>query len=146
MNNLNLLSKPCHETFSSLKNPVFMLVFTVFGIIPTRQANPDFNCFCLGDLTRRGSVWFPLSSTHGVYGLLLSKSYQRRYHRSGLLELFTVAWTINRYALPVWYMLFIVVTITWNWPDFNVFIIGNVVKTASLSNKGSAAFLHCSVK
>ena len=25
-------------------------------LIPTRQANPDFNCFCLGDLTRRDSV------------------------------------------------------------------------------------------
>ena len=25
-------------------------------IIENRQANPDFNCFCLGDLTRRDSI------------------------------------------------------------------------------------------
>lgn len=35
MNNLNLLSKRCHEAFSNLKSPVFTRVFSVFGIIPT---------------------------------------------------------------------------------------------------------------
>ena len=53
--------------------------------IPTRQANPDFNSFCLGDLSRRDAIRLPLSLTHGVYGLLLSKSY----HRYDLLSLFT---------------------------------------------------------
>ncbi len=37
MNNLKLLSKRCHEAFSNLKNPVFMRVFSVFGIIPTQR-------------------------------------------------------------------------------------------------------------
>ena len=30
-----MLSKRCHEAFLSLKNPVFMRTFSVFGIIPT---------------------------------------------------------------------------------------------------------------
>ena len=120
---LKVLSKRCHEALSSRKNLVFMRLLDGSAIIPTRQANPDFNCFCLGDLSRRDSIWLPLSSTHRVYGLLLSKSYQRCYHWPDLLGQYTVAWTINGIASPVWYELFDVVTIAWNWPDFNAFII-----------------------
>ena len=120
---MQLLSNCYQRGLGEAGKPWKYWLFWIRYLTPTRQANPDFNCFCLGDLTRRNSVWFPLSSTHGVCGLLLSKSYQRRCHRPGLLELFTVAWTINRNALPVWYMLFIIVTIAWNWPDFNAFII-----------------------
>ena len=50
MNNLNLLSKRCHEAFSNLKSPVFTRVFSVFGIIPTlyrRAILPGFECFSL---------------------------------------------------------------------------------------------------
>ena len=36
MNNFQMLPKRCHEDFLILKNPVFMRVFSVFGIIPTR--------------------------------------------------------------------------------------------------------------
>lgn len=36
MNNYKMLPKRCHEDFSILKNPVFMRVFGVFGIIPTQ--------------------------------------------------------------------------------------------------------------
>jgi len=36
MNNVQMLPKRWHEDFSILKNPVFMRVFSVFGIIPTR--------------------------------------------------------------------------------------------------------------
>lgn len=47
MNNLKLLSKRCHEAFSNLKNPVFMRVFGVFGIIPTLQRMFDSKQICL---------------------------------------------------------------------------------------------------
>ena len=36
VNNLKLLSKRCHEAFWNLKTPVFMHLFSVYGIIPTR--------------------------------------------------------------------------------------------------------------
>ena len=47
MNNLKLLSKRCHEAFSSLKNPVFMRVFRVFGIIPTPSRQTYTKHICL---------------------------------------------------------------------------------------------------
>ena len=50
MNNLKLLSKRCHEDFSILKNPVFMRVLSVFGIIPTRCRDLHLKQFCLEDI------------------------------------------------------------------------------------------------
>jgi len=50
MNNLKLLSKRCHEAFSNLKNPVFMRVFSVFGIIPIRCRDLHLKQFCLDDI------------------------------------------------------------------------------------------------
>lgn len=37
MNNFQMLPKRCHEDFLILKNPVYMRVFSVFDIIPTRS-------------------------------------------------------------------------------------------------------------
>ena len=45
-----MLSKRCHEAFSSFKKPVFMWVFSVLGIIPTRckpSGFPDILCVYL---------------------------------------------------------------------------------------------------
>ena len=50
MNNLKLLSKCCYEAFSNLKNPVFMRVLSVFGIIPTRCRDLHLKQFCLEDI------------------------------------------------------------------------------------------------
>ena len=50
MNNLNLLSKRCHEAFSNLENPAFMRVFSVFGITPTRCRDLHLKQFCLEDI------------------------------------------------------------------------------------------------
>ena len=50
MNNLKLLSKRCHEAFSNLENLVFMRVFSVFGIIPTRCRDSHLKQFCLEDV------------------------------------------------------------------------------------------------
>ena len=50
MNNLKLLPKRCHEAFSNLKSPVFMRVFSVFAIIPTRCRDLHLKQFCLEDI------------------------------------------------------------------------------------------------
>ena len=47
---LKVLSKRCHEAARSLKNPVFIRVSGVFGIIPTRKMKLNSKRFCLGDL------------------------------------------------------------------------------------------------
>ncbi len=75
MNNFQMLTKRCHEDFLILKNPVYMRVFSVFDIIPTPKYKTDFNCFCLGILTRCALIWYRLSHFYEVFLLLLSNSY-----------------------------------------------------------------------
>ena len=45
-----MLPKRCHEDFLILKNPVFMRVFSVFGITPTRCRDLRLKQFCLEDI------------------------------------------------------------------------------------------------
>ena len=50
MNDLKLLSKRCHKAFPSLKNPVLIRVFSVFGIIPTGCRDLHLKQICLANM------------------------------------------------------------------------------------------------
>lgn len=56
MNNFQMLPKRCHEDFLILKNPVYMRVFSVFDIIPTRQVETRSKLFCIDRLIPFGFI------------------------------------------------------------------------------------------
>ena len=85
-----MLSKRCHEAFSNLKNPVFMRVFSVFGIIPTRQTKTELNGFSLSSILLCGRIWCKFPAIHRLWELLQSKSNQSVSLRDMVWLLFSI--------------------------------------------------------